>query len=159
MLRGYTWHRLAKIWQTPILGELAQLATTPRVLKAALDRENPKPVPQEFVDRLVEYSDLGQKRAVLKLYRASRDTDGPGQLLHDVLRPLDRPACVIWGAEDVYIPVAFASSQVATFPRAEVHVLPGRGHWPFVDDPAAVSALAVPFLRRQVEARRAASAE
>jgi len=27
-MEGYKWHSFAKIWQTPILGELAQLTTT-----------------------------------------------------------------------------------------------------------------------------------
>jgi pimeloyl-ACP methyl ester carboxylesterase len=51
---------------------------------------------------------------------------------------------------DPYAPASFAERQKETFRRAEVHVLPGLGHWPFVDDPAAVRGILLPFLRRHV---------
>jgi pimeloyl-ACP methyl ester carboxylesterase len=68
------------------------------------------------------------------------------------LRALDRPALVVWGAQDPYIPVAQADLQRRSFPRAEVHVLDDSGHWPFVDDPERTRELVVPFLRRVVGA-------
>ena len=49
-----------------------------------------------------------------------------------------------------------AEVQRQTFPRAEVHVLEGLGHWPFIDDVEQVAALVVPFLRRQCGAGAAA---
>jgi pimeloyl-ACP methyl ester carboxylesterase len=57
---------------------------------------------------------------------------------------------VIWGAEDPYLPLALAERQREVFARAELHPLPGLGHWPFVDDPDAVLAVLLPFLRAQV---------
>ncbi|MBS1891403.1 MAG: alpha/beta hydrolase, partial [Actinobacteria bacterium] len=33
-------------------------------------------------------------------------------------------------------------------PRAEVHVLPQSGHWPFADNPAEVERLLLDFLPR-----------
>ncbi|MEY4581141.1 MAG: hypothetical protein RL701_5844, partial [Pseudomonadota bacterium] len=36
------------------------------------------------------------------------------------------------------------------FPNAEVHTLPGLGHWPFIDDPQAVGDILTAFLQRQV---------
>lgn len=156
VLRGYRWHKFARIWQTPILGELFQATSSARMLKIALDRDNPKPLPDGFAERIASYADWPHKRAVLKLYRASRDPDAQFAQHLPSLAKLDRPACVIWGAGDVYLPVAFAERQRDAFPRAEVHVLPGLGHWPFVDDPEAVLEVMLPFLRAQVGARAAA---
>src|SRR5260221_9572566 len=51
LLEGYEWHKFARIWQTPILGELFQWSATKKAFKLALDHDNPKPLPQEFVDR------------------------------------------------------------------------------------------------------------
>ena len=87
---------------------------------------------------------------MLRLYRNTRDTQEGARQLTEALRPLDLPALVIWGAHDPYIPVEFAERQRQVFPRAEVKVLPGSGHWPFVDDPDAVSRIVLPFLRKQM---------
>lgn len=146
LLESYRWHGFAKIWQTPILGELSQFLTTAWGMKRTLDRLNPKPLPRSFIDRIVRYSDWGHKRAVLKLYRASRRL---GQNVPPVPEFAKRlPVCVIWGAEDPFIDVRFAEQQRQHFPSAEVHVLPDLGHWPFIDDLEAVRGPMVEFLKR-----------
>jgi pimeloyl-ACP methyl ester carboxylesterase len=96
------------------------------------------------------YSDWAHRRAVLALYRASRDPDAQVARFREHLDALDRPACVIWGEGDPYAPSALAARQREVFSRADVHVLPGLGHWPFLDDPDAVLAILLPFLRAQV---------
>jgi pimeloyl-ACP methyl ester carboxylesterase len=61
--------------------------------------------------------DRATKRAILALYRATNDPGGePAQLLSATLRPLDRPALVVWGSTDPYIPVEQAERQRQTFP-------------------------------------------
>jgi pimeloyl-ACP methyl ester carboxylesterase len=148
ILAGYRWHKYARIWQTPVIGELFQLTATAPMLHRALNMDNPRPLPRSFVDRVMRYADWGHKRAVLKLYRASRHLGRDMAAVAQALARLDVPACVVWGAGDPYLPVAYAHKQREYFPRAEVHVLDGLGHWPFIDDPAAVAGVIVPFLRR-----------
>ena len=91
------------------------------------------------------------QRAVLKLYRNTRNTEDGARQLTQALRPLDLPALVIWGAHDPYISVKFAERQREVFPRAEIAVLSDSGHWPFVDNPQAVAQALLPFLRRQLQ--------
>jgi pimeloyl-ACP methyl ester carboxylesterase len=148
VLLGYRWHSFARIWQTPILGELFQLGATRARLKKLLNQSNPKPFPDSFIDRLARYSDWGQKRAVLKLYRASRRVDAQAERFAAGLRGLDVPTLVIWGAQDAFLPARYAEAQREIFPRAEVHTLEGCGHWPFVDEPERVANLVIPFLER-----------
>jgi pimeloyl-ACP methyl ester carboxylesterase len=148
VLAGYRWHKFARIWQTPVLGELFQLTSNAPMLHAALNADNPKPMPRAFVDRVMRYADWGNKRAVLKLYRASRHIARDMVPLGAALARLDVPVCVVWGAGDKYLPVAYAQKQRDYFPKAEVHVLEGLGHWPFIDDPDAVARVIVPFLER-----------
>ncbi len=148
VLEGYKWHSFAKIWQTPLLGELAQLTATAWGTRRALNRMNPKPLPERFVDRVTKYADWGHKRAVLKLYRASKELGKAVGRRVPITETL--PVCVVWGAEDPFIAVEFAERQKRYFPRAEVHVLPGLGHWPFIDDRDAVCRLLVEFLKRNV---------
>jgi pimeloyl-ACP methyl ester carboxylesterase len=67
-----------------------------------------------------------------------------------VLRRRPRPALVVWGAQDPYVPASLAAKQRQAFPDAQIHVLQGDGHWPFVDEPERVLRLVVPFLRHAV---------
>lgn len=57
---------------------------------------------------------------------------------------------MLWGSEDRYLPASFAEQQLRAFPSARVELLPGLGHWPFLEDPGTVGELLIPFLRRQV---------
>ena len=152
VLLGYRWHKFARVWQTPVLGELFMAMATRRVLRFSLNSENPKPFPEEFIDRIHRNSDRGNKRAVLKLYRASRKIAELAEPLSAALRQADLPALVVFGAADPYIPARMAEVQKQTFPRAEVHVLDGLGHWPFIDDVDRVAGLVLPFLRQRVAA-------
>jgi pimeloyl-ACP methyl ester carboxylesterase len=152
VLRGYRWHYLAKIWRTPILGELFQLTASRPGFHLLLKHGNPRGLPHAFIDRMYQDYDQGTRRAVLRLYRSANDPAGVAEQLWRALRPLDRPALVIWGRHDPYLPVSFAERQRETFPHAEVAVLDQSGHWPFADDPKRVAELLLPFLRRQVGA-------
>jgi pimeloyl-ACP methyl ester carboxylesterase len=89
------------------------------------------------------------KRAVLKLYRATEPAQMAAQM-SPALRALDRPALVIWGEGDAYLPLKLAERQRDAFPRAEIVTIRGAGHWPFVDDPDAVREPLLSFLRTQI---------
>jgi pimeloyl-ACP methyl ester carboxylesterase len=114
-----------------------------------LNADNPKPFPKAFVDRMFEDADAGQKRAVLKLYRATPDPGGLSTQLAERLKPARLPALVIWGDGDKYLPVRYAALQKEYF-DAQIHVLPGAGHWPMIDEPERVRDWVLPFLRAQV---------
>jgi pimeloyl-ACP methyl ester carboxylesterase len=146
VLPGYEWHRFARIWRTPVLGELSQLLSTRKGFHLVLQRGSPRGLPPAFIDRMYDDYDWGTKRAVLRLYRATEPGRNAARL-QAALAPLDRPTLVVWGAADPYIDVSFAERQRETFPSAEVHVLPESGHWPFADDPERVAALVIPFLQ------------
>jgi pimeloyl-ACP methyl ester carboxylesterase len=152
VLQGYRWHYLARIWQTPLLGELFMATTTRAGMRMLLKHGNPRGLPDEYLDHVYQTFDRGTRRAVLKLYRNTRYPGAVNQTLHNALRSLDLPALVIWGAHDPYIPVAFAQRQREIFPQAQIVVLESSGHWPFADDPEAVAAALIPFLRAQMAA-------
>jgi pimeloyl-ACP methyl ester carboxylesterase len=151
-LVDYSWHYLARIWRTPGVGELFQAATTRSGLRMALRHGNPRRLPRAFVDRMYDDSDAATKRAILRLYRNTSDPAAVGRRQADALRPLDRPALVVWGAHDPYIPVAMAERQREAFPSAEIEILDDSGHWPFADDPGGVARVVEPFLRQTVGA-------
>jgi pimeloyl-ACP methyl ester carboxylesterase len=150
VLIGYRWHYLARIWRTPVLGELFQATTTLAGFRLLLRHGNPRGLPRDFVERMYRDFDWGTKRAVLRLYRATP----PGLLEAPLptMRELDPPALVVWGGHDPYLPVENAERQREAFPSAEIAVLDGSGHWPMADDPERVADLVVPFLRRHTDA-------
>jgi pimeloyl-ACP methyl ester carboxylesterase len=150
IMPDYRWHTFARIWQTPGIGELFQLISNAAALRRVFKAQQPKPMPDHFIERVQRYADWGHKRAVLKLYRASRDLAAQAPTPEQLGQVRDLPACVLWGAADPFLPVHYAEIQRQFFPRAEVHALAGLGHWPFIDDPAAVREPLLAFLRRQV---------
>jgi pimeloyl-ACP methyl ester carboxylesterase len=152
IMPGYRWHRYARIWRTPILGELFQLTSTRALFRMSLNADNPKPFPRAFVDRMFDDMDWGTKRAVLKLYRATPDVDGLTREIGNGLAPYKLPALVVWGAADAFLPARYAEEQRRFFGETEVHVLDACGHWPFIDDPEHCAELIVPFLRKQMGA-------
>ena len=111
-LPGYRWHRLARAWRTPVLGELAMGTMVGFTLKH-LSREanvTPGPLPEDVRKSMVEYLDQGTERAILRLYRSSppERLAAAGEHLGDV----QAPTLVVWGARDPYIPERFAREYV-----------------------------------------------
>jgi pimeloyl-ACP methyl ester carboxylesterase len=150
VLLDYRWHYLARIWRAPVLGELFMATATRPAFGLLLKHGNSRGLPKAFVDDMFSQFDQGTRRAVLKLYRATNDPGGMSHKLAAALRPLDRPALVVWGKRDPYIPFPLAERQREVFPRAQVVLLERSGHWPFADDPVAVARAVVPFLRANI---------
>jgi len=144
----YRWHRMAKVWRTPIAGELFIRATTPRVARFVLRHDNPG-LPEPWVRQIADHAmPAGTKRAILRLYRSWRQRQMDA--LVEPLRARDPDTLVVWGDADVYLPVAQAHKQRRVFPRARIEILPGVGHWAWLEQPDRVAEFVVPFLRDRV---------
>jgi pimeloyl-ACP methyl ester carboxylesterase len=153
VLTGFEVHRVGRLWARPIIGELVMAATTRRRFTTALLEANPK-LPEREIDAMYDDYDRGTRRMVLRLYR-NRTNDEVLEAAAAHLAALDRPALVLWGGADPFVPVRHAEQQRAAFPRAEVVVLPDSSHWPFLDDPEAAAEPILAFLRGQVGGRDA----
>jgi pimeloyl-ACP methyl ester carboxylesterase len=148
ILPGYRWHKLARIWRTPVVGEISQATATRSAFRMLLNRNEPRGLPRDFVEAMYDHYDRRTRKAVLALYR---DTDDPGSAapeLTKLLAPRDIPALVVWGEEDAYLPSSYAERQREAFPSADVHVLPASGHWPFADAAETVERLLAEFLAK-----------
>jgi pimeloyl-ACP methyl ester carboxylesterase len=143
LLPDYRWHRIARLWRTPIVGELTMGFTTRRAVKRGL-REAfaaDKPAPDFFVDRVWDHFDHGTQRAILKLYRSapSEELVRAGAALGE----LDHPALVLWGERDPYIPTAFARAYAdALGAPTRLELRDDAGHWPWLDRPDAIETVA-----------------
>jgi pimeloyl-ACP methyl ester carboxylesterase len=138
---GYSWHRLARIWRTPVLGELWMGCLTPRLLRRALRHANATTIPERELQEIYSHFDFGTQRAILKLYRSVKPgtlTDA-GASLHE----LDAPALIVWGERDPYIPARAAAQYAhALGGESEIALLPDAGHWPWLDRPDVVETVA-----------------
>ncbi|MBJ7459387.1 MAG: alpha/beta hydrolase [Thermoleophilaceae bacterium] len=138
LLPGYKWHRLARVWRTPFLGELAMGLTT-RTIAEFLSREarpDRKPLPEAMIESVWEHLDHGTQRAILKLYRSA-----PPKVLAaagERFSQLTAPTLVIWGEQDPYIPTRFGALYSETIPNARLELLPDAGHWPWLDRPDVI---------------------
>ena len=149
VLLDYKWHVLARIWRTRRVGEAFFRLTDRRGLRLTLKRGQPVPLSEDRIEAMyTAMKDPGTQRAVLRLYRDT-PADKMGAL-SAALRPLDRPALVVWGERDPYIKIEQAHRQRETFPRAKVVTFPNAGHWPMYDQPAQLADVVVPFLAEQL---------
>ncbi len=134
LLPGYRWHRTARLWRTPGLGELAMGVTTRWLLRRTTPEANvtPGPLPEEWIESVMNHFDQGTQRAILRLYRSS-----PPSVLAaagEGLGALRMPALVVWGERDPYIPERFAREYAQAL-HAELETLPDAGHWWWLDRP------------------------
>lgn len=142
MLPGYRWHWVAQIWRRRPLGELFNGLTTRAGVALILHqaRGDRGAMPAEFVDMIWQHLDRGTKRAILALYR---DADPPRLAAAGAdLGRLACPSLVLWGDRDPYLPIRFAEDYARALPDARLEVLPGLGHWPWVEDPSVVDRVA-----------------
>jgi len=138
----FRWHRVARLWRAPIVGELTMGATMKWLLARSLraGAVNPQAWTDERVAAVWRQFDQGTQRAILRLYRASDEQRlaqaGAG------LSKLTVPALVIWGERDPWLSVELGDAYARTLPRATLEREPDAGHWPWLDQPAIVERVA-----------------
>jgi pimeloyl-ACP methyl ester carboxylesterase len=147
LLPGYRWHRTARMWRTPVLGELSNKIWFRGALDLALresrgdwSRHDPA-----FVDLIWDQLDRGTFDAILRLYRSAPEDEIAAA--GGDLGKLQVPALVVWGLKDRYLPARFGRAYAERLPDAELVELPEAGHWVWRDEPGVVDRV-VAFLRR-----------
>jgi pimeloyl-ACP methyl ester carboxylesterase len=130
LLPGHRWRWVARAWRTPGLGELGMGLTGRTLLRRLGGLSAP------HADEVLRHFDHGTQRAILKLYRAERAVTAP-------LDAVTAPALVVWGERDRYLDPAWAERIAAALGGpAEVEIVPGAGHWPWLDRPELVQRIA-----------------
>jgi pimeloyl-ACP methyl ester carboxylesterase len=146
-LIGYRWHLLARLHRTPLLGYLAALTGWIGFRPVLWLYE--RGLPRDVVDRWQRDYDWGTRRAMLRFYNATFTSWGARPVPE--LARLDRPALVIWGERNRFVPVEQAERQRESFPSAEVLVLDKSGHYSHLSDADRVGEAVLPFLKAQLD--------
>ncbi|MFT4049797.1 MAG: alpha/beta hydrolase [Solirubrobacterales bacterium] len=152
MMRGMRWHRLARVYRTPLLGEAFMGVANKQGFQRTLSE-----LPQADLDLMWDNFDRDTRRAILALYRATDMEAQTAQLPQLRLLSQQWQSIVIFGADDPFLPARFAERNKEALVNAEVHLIEGAGHWPHLEAPETVSGLLEPFLR-QAQSRPAHSA-
>lgn len=137
----YRWHVWARIWRTPILGELSMALMNRSMFVREMRRNSPGLSDahlRETYDRITPAA----KRMALRLYRAT-DPANYAVWEPELLALTQRvPTCVLWGDRDPYVAAAFADR----FGAREVRHYKQYGHWLAVEAPDEVASRLHTFL-------------
>ena len=132
----YRGHRVARIWNTPILGEIFMALSKPAKLAEGLAAQGmPADIAAEEAE---QWKNKDKRRAILKLYRSAKGLS----FAHDWARDIDKlPAqgALIWGADDPYVQLSVAQRFSANT-GIPLTVIDGAGHWAIAERPAEVAA-------------------
>lgn len=124
---SYEWHWLARVWQTPLLGELMMALGSRRRFHRQLVSAG---MPQALADHEAPLIDRHMKRSILKLYRsAKRPEDGEVDFSNIAGQGL-----VLWGGDDTFVPLKVAHRFCLRW-SIPLTVEEGVGHWGICEKP------------------------
>ena len=159
LLPGYRWHRIARVWRTPVLGELVMGSMTRPLLRFTSRRPTSRPAAARRVAATAcsTTSTRAPSGRSCGCTAARPATCSPPPAPDST--SLRMPALVVWGAHDPYIPARFGRDYAAALGSAalgdvELLELADAGHWPWLDRPDVIDRV-VDFLRGLSAAGRA----
>jgi len=130
----YHWHFLARIWQTPKLGELSMKLLNHFAVRREL-RRGPAPLPDHIIKATYDRIHPTLRKTTLRFYRAYAKPQiifaGWQQKIEQLTQQI--PTRIIWGDGDPYIPKRFADGYAVD----AIH-LKDHGHWVFITEPDLV---------------------
>ncbi len=127
----YQWHFWARVWRTPVLGELAMAVMNRPMFEREIRRGSGARIPPQYLTRTWALVTPAMKSEVLRLYRATVPTNFRVWENEFLALTAVKPTLVIWGDNDPYVPAHFAER----FGAKRVLHLAQVGHWPPVEAP------------------------
>lgn len=138
----YRWHRIARLFRMPLVGELLMALTNDKALARTLRADAPG-LSEAHIRRAAARYGPAAKRMALRLYRAGDPAQFRGweERLPGLAARV--PLGVIWGDRDRYAPPGLAER----FGGREVWHFPDAGHWAVAEAAEQVAPLLRAFLR------------
>ncbi|RIJ26343.1 alpha/beta hydrolase [Henriciella barbarensis] len=132
--RDYEWHQTARIWQTPVLGELFMALTGKDRLARSLEAAG---MPQALARHEADHWSPHMRKSILRLYRSAKNI---AEEWTPDLDKLPERGLVFWGDDDPFVPVETAQRFCATT-GIPLHRNANTGHWSVVEKAAAFAKL------------------
>jgi pimeloyl-ACP methyl ester carboxylesterase len=130
----YRWHIWAKLWRTPLVGELSMLALVWPVFRWSL-KLGSRNLTEEQMRGAFKFLTPSMKRMVLRFYRATNPRNF--ERWEDQLKQITArlPTIVLWGDHDPYIPPRYADR----FGTERIEHFSDFGHWLQAEAPDQVA--------------------
>jgi pimeloyl-ACP methyl ester carboxylesterase len=137
----YRGHRIARIWNTPILGEIFMALSKPAALAKGLAEQG---MPADIAaEEAAQWANKDKRRAILRLYRSAKGLSFEHDWARDIGR-LPANGALIWGANDPYVELAVAE-RFAARTGTPLTVIDGAGHWAIAERAGEVAAALTRF--------------
>ncbi len=137
------WHGMARAMRTPGEGERLVAGLT-REAFGDLLRSVSRGIDDAALDEYWRGVEGEGREAVLELYR-SGDLEELEPYV-GALAALEVPTLLLWGEDDPFAPVAGAHRLAREIPHAQLHVIPGTGHFVVEDAPDEYARSVADFL-------------
>jgi pimeloyl-ACP methyl ester carboxylesterase len=125
---AYRGHTVARIWNTPVVGEIFMAISSQKTMETALHKAGlPRPLAR------LEASAWGpqMQRSILSLYRSTDGLRFGGDWV-DRLKALPGRGLLIWGDQDPYVGLDVAR-RFARAHAGDLHIESQAGHWAIVE--------------------------
>ena len=129
---GYRWHKTARIWQTPIYGEIFMAMARPARLEVMLSEAG---MPTDLAKIEASHVRRPMKRSILRLYRSAK-TMSDEWTTH--LANLPERGLIVWGVTDPFVQISVAERFCANR-GFELHREEGAGHWAVCERPQSIA--------------------
>ncbi len=122
----YKWHQMARLWQTPVIGELMMMVTRKEALCKSLHAAG---IPADLASHEASQWSADMRRAILKLYRSAKTA---GEDWYPGTKNLPERGMIFWGEDDPYVPLTIAK-KFAADTGARLERQAKTGHWSIVE--------------------------
>lgn len=122
----YKWHRMARMWQMPVLGELVMAATRKDALCKGLHAAG---IPADLAAKEASHWSQHMRKSILRLYRSARMV---GDEWWEATQRLPRRGMVFWGEDDAYVP-NWVAEKFCAQTGAALELQAGTGHWSVIE--------------------------
>ncbi|RIJ33255.1 alpha/beta fold hydrolase [Henriciella algicola] len=132
--RSYKWHQTARIWQTPLLGEMFMALTGKDRLARSLASAG---MPEALARHEADHWSPHMRKAILQLYRSAKNI---AEEWTGDLHKLPGRGLVFWGDDDPFVPVE-AAERFCAETNTPLHRNASTGHWSVVEKAPEFAAL------------------
>ena len=126
----YSGHRMAKLWATPVVGEVVMWMSRFQDMEAALISGG---MPVDLARHEILCFDKTMRKSILALYRSAAGLNFRGSWVDD-LKNLPRNGKILWGENDPFVDLSVAK-RFTTKWGYPLHVLKDTGHWGIIEKP------------------------
>lgn len=136
----YKGHRMAKLWATPLVGELMMLLSRTQNFALALKQAG---MPEDLALKEVAYWEKPMRKSILSLYRSAIGLRFGGDWVDDLVN-LPKRGLILWGEHDPFVDLSVAKRFTEKW-NYPLHVFENKGHWGIIEEPQVTAGILQDF--------------